>query len=49
MYSVAVDAYNADRFTLAEELATEVQPVAGDLSDAVTAVLEAAHRARSGG
>ena len=49
MYSVAVDAYNAGQYGLAEDLAVEVGPVAGDLSDAVTAVLEAARRARVGG
>lgn len=45
MYSVAVDAYNADRYELALELSREVLPHSGDLRDAVTAVLEAAQRA----
>jgi tetratricopeptide (TPR) repeat protein len=45
MYSVAVDAYNADQYALAQELSREVLPHAGDLRDAVTAVLEAAQQA----
>jgi tetratricopeptide (TPR) repeat protein len=47
MYSVAVDAYNADEISLALELSQEVLPHAGDLRDAVTAVLEAAQQAAS--
>lgn len=49
MYSVAVDAYNADHYDLAEALAAEVLPEAGDLADAVTAVLEAAKAGRQAG
>jgi len=45
MYSVAVDAYNADQHALALELSREVLPHSGDLRDAVTAVLEAAQQA----
>ena len=45
VYSVAVDAYNADQLQLAVDLAREVLPRAGDLTDAVTAVLGAAEEA----
>ncbi len=48
MYSVAVDAFNAEQFVLAAEIATAVLPRAGELGDAVTAVLEAARRAQTG-
>ena len=41
MYSVAVDAANADHVELAESLAREVLPVAGDLRPAVQEVLDA--------
>lgn len=48
MYSAAVDAYNAGNYDLAIALTREVQPSAGDLADAVTAVLQAARQAQAG-
>jgi hypothetical protein len=41
MYSVAVDAYNADQPELAHSLAEEVLPTAGELHDAVVSILDA--------
>jgi hypothetical protein len=42
LYSVAVDAYNADEFALAAALAREAMPYSGDLQDSLQAVLTAA-------
>jgi hypothetical protein len=42
MYSVAVDAHNAESFALSAALCEEIMSVAGDLTDPVRAVLESA-------
>lgn len=46
VYSVAVDAYNADELGLAQELAAEALPQAGSLTEALQGVLDAVEAAR---
>jgi len=47
MYSVAIDAYNAGAYVLAESLAIEAAPRAGSLAEAVESVRSAAIAARA--